>query len=289
MTTRWNSSFTMATRFIELHGFITKCIDSSKTKPKVTVKDDEMGIVKDCLPLLKVFLEVTTILSGAVYSTSGQAIPLIAMMKEDVQKQFPISTIGSELKEALLSEMERCFKEPQSNSLLAKATVMDPRFRGLYLSNEVKKKAIEELKLEVAALNKPETPVSLPQAHPTDKKKSVYDSHIARFPKNASAITSSERVFEKFLGDDICNVDEDVLKFFKTNYNQLESIAMKYLALPASSVASERVASALNLTVPSLRGRLKDEKIVSCSSLINTGTSCCCLANNVLEIFLYLK
>lgn len=38
-------------------------------------------------------------------------------------------------------------------------------------------------------------------------------------------------------------------------------MALRYLIRPATSVSSERMGSALNLTVPSLRGRMTDEKI----------------------------
>lgn len=94
------------------------------------------------------------------------------------------------------------------------------------------------------------------------KEASLWDSHDAMVPTSGTIQTTADGIMRNFLNEPLPGRLTDPFKGLSDpRYDSLRLIAAKYLLPPASSVSSERAASALNLIVPSLRCRLKDENI----------------------------
>lgn len=94
------------------------------------------------------------------------------------------------------------------------------------------------------------------------KEASLWDSHDAIVPTSGAIDPTADGIMRNFLNEPLSGRLTDPFKSLSdSRYDGLKLIAAKYLLPAASSVSSERAASALNLIVPSLRCRLKDENI----------------------------
>lgn len=92
--------------------------------------------------------------------------------------------------------------------------------------------------------------------------KEAWDSHDAIVPTSGAIDPTTDGIMTNFLNEPLSGRLTDPFKSLSdSRYDGLKLIAAKYLLPAASSVSSERAASALNLIVPSLRCRLKDENI----------------------------
>lgn len=142
VTTRWNSSYSMAERFIYLATHVTTTIGQLKTDPPTAVTDLELNMMSDCLPLLEKFLEATEIMSGDKYVTSGQSISVLRNLKRSLTNSAPLSTAANNLKKHLLLQLESRMDNLNNNDILLKACLLDPRYKDKYISDPITKERI---------------------------------------------------------------------------------------------------------------------------------------------------
>lgn len=246
VSTRWNSGYLMAERFIILFPYVKRILAVQKSSLVVT--QGEIEITKDCLPLLKYFLEATERTSGEKYSTCGESVTIVALLKLAVENICPITEIGNSLKVKLVNRMDQHFSEVTSNMFLKKANLLDPRYKGQYLQD--KEEVVQLISQEL-----PEKTLST-TAEPINKViGSIFDHHDEETVEEENCLIS-------YLSEPRTNRTGDPIKKVLGIKNEaLRDLALNYLLPPASSVSSERVASALNLTLPSSRGKLTDENI----------------------------
>lgn len=254
--TRCNSSYLMAARFVLLYEFFAEVKPSVKNSPRL-ISREELAIIQDCLPLLKPFEEATRNISGDSYSTTGMVLPLAYQLAQATEQCAPITTAGKELKRKLLAAMESRFAPIEEIDFLGKASLVDPRFRGRYFRSSIlREEYIEQLIAEIVVED------SASGQNGVVVMKEAWDSHDAIVPTSGAIDPTTDGIMTNFLNEPLSGRLTDPFKSLSdSRYDGLKLIAAKYLLPPASSVSSERAASALNLIVPSLRCRLKDENI----------------------------
>lgn len=178
----------------------------------------------------------------------------------------PLSTVATNLKKQLLQELESRMADLEHNDILLKACLLDPRYKGHYVSGQITKER-----------NKGSFPrwpkryliwiLSLFLCCSAVARKGLYmiiDHHDEQFSDAAVNTMPMKDKRRRFLDADNTPRTHDPIKCWKDNSNRypgLAKVALKYLIRPATSVSPERMGSALNLAVPSLRGRMNDKKI----------------------------
>ncbi|XP_062141931.1 uncharacterized protein LOC133849958 [Drosophila sulfurigaster albostrigata] len=77
-------------------------------------------------------------------------IPLISLLMDKIRKIQLESAEGILTKEALLKEADKRFKFLQNNKILVKSTLLDPRFKKVYLSPLTALEALKDIAYEMS-------------------------------------------------------------------------------------------------------------------------------------------
>ncbi|XP_046868727.1 uncharacterized protein LOC124461211 [Drosophila willistoni] len=111
----------------------------------------EIDICKDFCDLLSPYKNATEKISGENYVTVSMVIPLISLLINKIRTLTVESAEGKLTKETLLKVSEDRFQSFQNNKTLVKSTMLDPRFKKLYLSPLNAQEAIQDIITEASA------------------------------------------------------------------------------------------------------------------------------------------
>ncbi|KAJ8706937.1 hypothetical protein PYW08_011071 [Mythimna loreyi] len=278
VSTRWNSCLDMMERFLKLSSIVAKIL-ASRTKNNVPdmVATSQLTILRDLVTLLGPFKIVTEDLSAEKYVTASLVIPLTNLLKQEIEQTKTSTAIGVSVQNDLLKGIEDRLVPLQENLFLAKATILDPRFKKLhFMSALAAANAISDLSKEIVTEhkirgNRSPTVGASPRGE-KESTSSLWDRHEDLLLKNMS---NANEVFGRSFGTmpaelkqylDQPNISRssNALKFWIDSRHftpVLSEIAVKYLISSATSVASERIASTINLLVPNNRSSQTAEHI----------------------------
>lgn len=153
VSTRWNSTFYMLERFIELIETVASIINFNKSAPPMPSATDIEFLQEFC----KMFRHVefaTTQASGEKFVTASCVIPVVKMMRNKINSVVCCSELGKALHENLIGQCNKRFGGIEHNQFFALASLLDPRFKNMHfddkgalgnwvrkLNNEVKEEA----------------------------------------------------------------------------------------------------------------------------------------------------
>ncbi len=257
---RWNSGYFMLARSIELKKFLILVISELKIPIEISARMWELA--EQVYQVLGVFYDATKAGEGD-FSPISQNIPTIVnlkkAMKPDEQDSDPIRKMKKSLRSALKSR----FKSIEKNEFLLVATLLDPRFKAHYFSDD--KVTAKAKKLLAAECDEVEDNTSLSQMQPKRvftepppaKRRCLWDYDDPEPEESPSSV-----LIEDYLRVPRSGRKANPLDYWKTHPSAtLKKVVRKYLCVPASSAPSERVFSNAGLIVTHLRTRLSPEKV----------------------------
>ncbi|OXU16572.1 hypothetical protein TSAR_006056, partial [Trichomalopsis sarcophagae] len=136
VNTRWNSEYHMLDRFVSLSDKVVAVLLQLPKSPAMC-DAEEMQTIKELIILLKPFADATNIVSGQNYITGSQAIPIIKILEKDIEKSTIGTAVGVNFQAKLKDQFKKRFEHIEIKSLIARATLLDPRFKKLYFKNKV--------------------------------------------------------------------------------------------------------------------------------------------------------
>lgn len=99
-------------------------------------------------------------MSGDKYLTSGKAIPVLSLLIDRIYKNTPLSVAAIKLQKQLLLELNSRMADLNENDVLLKACLLDPRYKGKYIKDQVPKdRIIREVGEEILLLERSQNPV----------------------------------------------------------------------------------------------------------------------------------
>lgn len=276
VSTRWHSCLDMIQRFLQLSSTVGKVL-AGRTSHNVPdmVPASRLTELRDLVTLLAPFKMATEELCAEKYVTASLVIPLTNLLRHEIEQSTPSTAIGISVKNDLLKGIINRLAPLEHNMFLAKATIMDPRFKRLHFSSaSAVSEAISELDSEITEDQKRKG-IILPAVRATSSGvekagSSLWDRHEQLLLKNISNEVVSKQLgtmpeeLKQYLDRPNIPRSCNALKFWIESKNfipVLSEMALKYLVSSATSVASERVASTLNLQVPNNRSSQTAEHI----------------------------
>lgn len=280
VSTRWNSCLDMLERFNKLSAMVAKILSGRPNAPDM-IPSSQLNIIRELITLLTPFKQATEDISGDNYVSASLAIPITNLLAQGLEHEKPATVIGIAVKNSLLEGVNTRLRPLEENLYLAKATILDPRFKRMHFNSILAvSKAMTELSDEIRAEHRrrgqlsPDlrTPIiSDEQNSSTTESESLWSRHeklvAVATSNNAANLATRSRMpdeLKQFLDAPILSRKENPVKFWIDARHftpVLSNLALKYLTPTASSVPSERVASAVNLAVPNSRSRLTAEHV----------------------------
>jgi hypothetical protein len=274
--TRWNSSFLMMQRLLKLRVPVYSVIfDDEYTKPGdrmiLDIKDCFWKTMEDVVPVLEPLAEVTEILGKDSTPTGSSVFILLQNLISDVLKiGADDSGALKDMKQKIADGLKKRFKisergSPENiKSPLVLAAFLDPRYKAT-LSKILKNEEMQELKTLVLEKMMPMQTENIRTDEcdePPKKKTKMQDIIKGDILDEVAMELSPESELEKYLAEPVrlpCPLSW--WKLHQWKFQRLSKLARIYLAVPATSIPSERTFSTAGQTVTKLRSSLDPETV----------------------------
>lgn len=280
VVTRWNSTFYMFERFLKIREPLTATMGILNL-PVEVLSEAEWHLLNEICTVLKPFEQITVEMSAEKNVTLSKVIIIVKGLKSALNK-FKFTATTSEAK-ILINHYEKetstRFSGIESNNLMAKCALLDPRFKSKVFSSEHNfNMAKERLEADVARMIGAERRDSLRETEESEHRLDNVDSEmeqqenliwadfdkIATSRKEIDAKAAAILECRSYIAEDLLHRKENPLDWWKARtaiYPHLSKIAKKYLCIIATSVPSERTFSTAGQVLSERRNRLKGENV----------------------------
>ena len=264
--TRWNSTYLMLERLNSQHKAVTTTLCLLGMQD-MCFTADEKQYLSQSLILLKPFLPATEEISGEKYVSVSMIIPLYRML-------LKATTTGPDiaLKEILKSELLRRFAHVEQRYTMAVSTLLDSRFKKLaFADTSAVDNAARRLTAEVQTLITNKFIASTSnneEAAETEVEKDTlwasFDTKVTQASSHRTDGTDAFLEIKRYFETKVIERKSDPLLWWRSNGGQFPhvmEVAQKYLAIPGSTVPSERLFSKAGELVSQQRSCLKHKTI----------------------------
>ncbi|XP_011859300.1 PREDICTED: zinc finger BED domain-containing protein 1-like [Vollenhovia emeryi] len=254
--TRWNSDLHMAERLVENRGAITavlgdRTVTTHSQAKSLEINEDEWTMFENLIPVLKPLELSSAILSGAPVSMVRPIIRTVI----DNHLSCENEGVSKTLAEALSTRFQM---ESQGDiSIYQKASFLDPRHKDLQAESILQRAAIRELiESEATSL--------IPKESESNVQTFANSALDFLFKKPETHVSSAAQQIQLYLCEPQIDINIDPFQWWKSRekkFPQLAQLAKKYLCIPATSVASERIFSTAGNIVSPRRSCLASENV----------------------------
>ncbi|XP_053200377.1 E3 SUMO-protein ligase ZBED1-like [Panonychus citri] len=262
IVTRWNSTYHMIARYLELHQDISIVL-LKHSRRGIDISDDDVNSLRQISKVLKPFNDVTEDISGELYVTISRIIPLLASVKVKLARMKPDISLVKALVERLSKNLQTRFGCIEKIRLFTFSTLLDPRFKKLAFSSP------SDCSLQYVDMSNILSDVQLTQRICYDYDEADDDDDIWKdYDKKARSLSNPaggmHNGLKHYLESDVIPRKADPLEYWKNNksiYPQLHNLAMQYLCIQATSVPCERLFSKTGSIITDKRNRIKPKNV----------------------------
>lgn len=270
MPVRWNTTFYMIERFLDLKEYVYPILLQCPSAPDMLCKKD-LEVLEDIALVLKPIEKVTAEMSGEEYPTSSLVIPIIRCLTITVEKLSLSTKIGEDFREKLRQQIKIRFNNIETNEIHALSTILDPRFKKIHFQSAL---AASTALDKINKILKKTISKTSHTSHVVAAKLDNRESNIWEFHDQLVSSKSNQHLndmgsglcleLRQYLNQPVISRYEDPLKHWATlklAYPSLSNIAIHYLAIPATSVPSERLFSKSGAIKTESRSRLTGKRL----------------------------
>uniref|UniRef100_A0A3B1JJI0 Zinc finger BED domain-containing protein 1-like n=1 Tax=Astyanax mexicanus TaxID=7994 RepID=A0A3B1JJI0_ASTMX len=290
VATRWNSSYDMLTRYLEqqaaVYSALTEKDVKKNAKDLITLSDQDVTVLEDVVEVLKPMKTITTLLSSEQQPTVSMILPLKHSILTAMKHSGTDSQIVKDVKSAIATNIEGRYSNPSLQQFLNESTALDPRFKSLpHLDDPSRKEIFNNLAEKIiqrhptqdpgqgTSQNPPEDPETAASSEGSPPaKRTTLSELFGDFYSTAPTTPTTPELWPDVVKEEIelyrmakvISVDANPLKWWKNNehqYPNLSKLSKHYLAVQATSVASERVFSTAGDIVTAQRAALSPDNV----------------------------
>ena len=235
------------------------------------MRDEHWQLMADLLPILQPLQVVTSLLSTESTPSSSTVYPMVVKLKTEVLAEKPddssaVQSFKTDMRKAL-TERFRLNDPSTPGHPFVVASVLDPATKALQnFDAEFKQAAYDNVRSllpiqsEVVVTEQP----SADEAPPPDKKvKCNRSATMAFLGLNGTSATHAVSEFDRYLSTPVSPAVDPLTWWADNNrlFPTVACVAARYLAIPATSVTSERQFSAAGRLLTKLRSRLEPDRV----------------------------
>lgn len=248
----WISTYAMFERMVEQYEAVNTVL-CFLGKDHMCLCDDEVELIRCVIEVLRPFEAATRELCTEQYTCMSKVIPIATLLQQVTSAG--IATLPgpqSALKNALITHMQTQFANVENNYKLAVSTLLDPRFkRHAFTDATALELAQQRLLSEIAAVVQNSDTQNLggdSSAFTADSSVSSFWNMFDRKVSEAGAMKTStseaENECRRYFKEANIPRNANPLNWWKLNevqFPHLKVLAQKYLCIPATATASNRL------------------------------------------------
>ncbi|CAH1104318.1 unnamed protein product [Psylliodes chrysocephalus] len=283
ISTRWNSTYYMLKRVIDVGDSLTMAQLHSQEAPEILARE-EKEIIVEVIKILAPFEVATQQISGS-YVTISLIILIITGIYHtlnDIRQELK-TFVGIELHSQILISVNKRLSAYENKLIPKISTIIDPRFKkNGFRSSENSLSAQVDLQKLAQTNISPLESESTTRESSTNNEHSTLASNLAepeikkqkvdlfkflnkKRELNKKIITPSSKAViavRQYMEEETIDFKENPLTYWlETNNTILKELALKYLSVPATSVPSERLFSKSGQLLSTRRSRLKPKNV----------------------------
>ncbi len=272
VTTRWNLSYYMVARIIEQQQPICATLLELR-KSDLMPSESEFTSMETYVDIMTPLVKITEAIGADKWVTISSVRPILyKLLSSHLVTSENETRLGKKMKSEMLTDLQKRYTD-DAMLLLGKASFLDPRMKALpFLSSSERTKIIDSIVDDVLQI--PESNETEKTNEPPEKRKKgehvlfkMIDDimHSTTDEDEPTTITNLQKMraeIQRYSSEP--NDTDDPLDWWKANsfrYPLLSHLARKYLAIPATSVPSERVFSAAGHVVNKKRACLDPSSV----------------------------
>ncbi|XP_074034348.1 E3 SUMO-protein ligase ZBED1-like [Leptinotarsa decemlineata] len=283
--TRWNSTFYMVQRIIELEEWVRSAMAFSSSDKLPIIVNEEWKLLSEIKIVLEPLETITNIISGEKYVTLSSVIVLTKGLENiltELRKQDNMFAVSKTMISRMLQSIKERLGDLENSNTLIVSTFLDPRYKNFAFSSErvaenakkiiislVAQKITESTSLKSTVLNN-EPNAQNPESNsvnPIKKTITIWSHFDSKVSGLQPAGTSTSRAIievQRYLEDGLLERNKDPLIWWKEhayNYPYLSQVVVEKFGSVATSVPSERIFSKTGQILSDRRARLSSEKV----------------------------
>ena len=279
--TRWGSLIKMIDRILEQEACIRQVLVVDRKNAHLIPTWQDLEVLESMKAALGQLDDFTDMLSGEQKVTVSSIKPVLHVLKSKVLKVCEgDANLTNSLKQRVLDYLLNKYDDNDVDELLNVCTYLDPRFKGVYIENEVDLALVKDrLAREGTEMIEDQEGVSEPtsssQSSSAVSDPSIKKRKLSSWLKETVELQSSsstpqtpdqkiKKEIEDYLKLPMLDAEMDPLQWWKVHMVVLPTmakLAQKYLSVCASSSPSERIFSCSGNIVSKKRTLLKPEKV----------------------------
>ena len=264
--TRWWSTAKLCNRYLKNQLAVCKMLLEYPSKKHLMLESTKVSAIENFVSATALLEDMTRTLSGSSYLTASSVLPLYARIKKHLEPERGDSELLKKIKNEILKPLQQKYSETPMAMNLGISTLCDPRFRVRFLESP---DTIKEITIKkMAKIYSSNVATTLTSIAPVEKKEKKGLAKFLEFDDEEedteSDVSIEEKKAEKELTEYLampkidCNACPLLWwKAHRASFPLLETIARKYLAIPGTSVPSERVFSSGGCIITKQRASLK--------------------------------
>ncbi|XP_041843803.1 zinc finger BED domain-containing protein 4-like [Melanotaenia boesemani] len=270
VSTRWNSTYYMLVSLLEQKRALG--VYAADHELPATFTTSQWELIENLTTLLQPFEELTKEISSS-NASAADVIPAVMVLKRLLAKETAAGHGVKTTKDTLLEAVTRRFADIEEEPLYSLATLIDPRYKDRFYSEDLKTnthRLLVGLMTQATQRSPKQRPEADSTGEPAEKVprpgslSSVFGEILGEESRHqvlTENATPSEMII--YLSEPTISRSASPLEYWKANKERfpgLASVARAYLSAPCTSVESERLFSAASNIVDEHRNRLMPEK-----------------------------